>query len=338
MRSNLLEFTDKGIYCSIGKFYIDPWHPVDKAIITHAHSDHARRGSKYYLCHHFTKPLLKTRLGEDIVVESVNYLETVFINNVKVSFHPAGHIVGSAQIRLEYNGDIWVVSGDYKTEDDNVSTPFEVVKCNTFITESTFGMPVYQWQPQEKIFNEINSWWASNRGFKSSVIFAYSLGKAQRIIKNVDPTIGPIYVHGAIASMNDAMAPFINLTPTYKAAYQGKEEFFKSLIIAPPSALNSPWMKRFFPFSTAYASGWMALRGAKRRGAVDRGFTLSDHADWPSLNKVVAETGAETIYVTHGYKSAFSRWLRENGKKAYEVETLFEGEVAESLENLEGNY
>lgn len=330
MRSkNLLEFNDCGIYCPKGDFYIDPWKPVSRAIITHAHSDHAKYGNKYYLAHHLTAPILKYRLGPDILLETVEFGQETFMNGIKVSFHPAGHIVGSAQIRVEDNGEVWVVSGDYKTENDGISRALEVVKCHTFITESTFGLPVFKWQNQQEIYNDINNWWKTNveKG-KASILCGYALGKTQRIIKNLDPAIGPIFAHGAVQNINDVLIKAgINLPSTTLATSEiSKEVYKKSIIISVPSSLNSPWVKKFGPFSSALASGWMNLRGTKRRKAVDRGFVLSDHADWNGLNEVIHATSAERVLVTHGYKSSFARWLREKGINAQEVETLYEGE------------
>lgn len=337
MPVDLLKFTDKGIYCPHGRFYVDPWRPVDYAIITHGHSDHAYAGHKNYLCHTYTAPILKARLGSDINVQTLEYNQPIYINQLKVSLHPAGHIPGSAQVRIEDNGFVCVVSGDYKLEADNISTPMEIIKCNVFITESTFGLPVYQWKPQADVFSEINEWWKSNAGLRTCVIGAYSLGKAQRILKNLDHSIGPVYVHGAIDAMNKALSNHVPLPKYEKVTYQGKKEFFKSLVIAPPSALGSSWMRRFYPFTTAFASGWMALRGAKKRKATDRGFILSDHADWSGLNSAVKETGAETIFVTHGYKSAFCRWLQQEGLQAFEIETQFEGEATEEITDATEN-
>jgi putative mRNA 3-end processing factor len=332
---NLLEFNDCGIYCANGGFYIDPWKPVDKAVITHAHSDHARVGNKYYLTHRLSAPILKYRLGADINIQVVEFGEHIYINGVKISFHPAGHIVGSAQVRVECNGEIWVASGDYKLEDDGLSRAIEVVKCHSFITESTFGLPIYKWDHQSLIVDEINKWWKGNieKG-KTSVICGYALGKAQRIIQGLDAGLGPIYTHGAVENINEIIrASGVPLQKTIRVTPDtSKEAFKKAMVVAVPSALSSPWIRKFQPFSTALASGWMALRGAKRRKAVDRGFVLSDHADWESLNKVIEATGAEKVYVTHGYKSAYSRWLREKGIEAFEVETLYEGESLDTTE------
>ncbi len=332
----MIEFTKEGLYCPQANLYIDPWKPVDKAIITHAHSDHARVGMRHYLAHTLSEHVLRHRLGQDISLETLDYHQTIHINGVAISLHPAGHIIGSAQVRLAYKGEVWVVSGDYKLEDDHISTPFEAVPCHTFITESTFGLPIYHWKPQDMIINEINAWWRKNQEeAKCSVLSAYSLGKAQRIIGNIDAQTGPILVHGAIANIHDALqANGIRLPKVERITQQtSKDTIRQSLVVAPSSALNSPWIRKLRPLSTGIASGWMNIRGARRRRAADRGFVLSDHADWPGLNQAISATGAERVYVTHGYTASFSRWLREQGKESYEVETLYEGELSEINES-----
>ena len=320
----LLRFTDKGIYCPQGDFYIDPWRGVDKAVITHAHSDHARWGSKYYLAHVHSAPILKFRLGQDINVETIDYNQPVYINGVKVSLHPAGHIIGSAQVRVEHEGDVWVVSGDYKTEADGTCPAFEPVQCNTFISESTFGLPVYRWKKQEQIFNDMNNWWAKNaEEKKTSVVLAYSLGKSQRVLENLDKSIGSIYAHTAVFNVQQA---FINAgLPLYpvKQWTPAVPKGETSLIIAPSSALNSPWLNRFEPYVTGVCSGWMQVRGAQRRQNADAGFALSDHADWDGLLSAVKATGAQKVFITHGYQSVFSRYLNEAGIASDEVITEY---------------
>lgn len=328
----LLEFTKKGIYCPQADIFIDPWSSVERAVITHAHSDHARFGSKYYLAHKKSVPIMKYRLGKDINVEGIEYGVKTEINDVKISLHPAGHIPGSAQIRLEYKGEVAVVSGDYKLESDGLTEAFEPVRCNTFVTESTFGLPIYKWKSQLEIFNDINNWWRRNKeNGKASVICGYSLGKAQRILFNVDRTIGKIFGHGAVTMVNELMINDGMNLPSIERVTSAlsKRDFAGSLIIAPPSAIGNSWLKKFEPYSLGNASGWMNVRGAKRRQALDIGFALSDHADWDGLNKAVKETGAEKIYATHGYTSVFVKWLRENGYDAYELQTKFVGENAD---------
>jgi len=332
----LLEFTTNGIYCPQADVFIDPWGSVDKAIITHAHSDHARRGSRHYLAHKFSVPIMKYRLGNDIVTEGVEYGDKINLNGVNVSLHPAGHIPGSAQVRLEYNGEVAVVSGDYKLENDSLTEAFEPVRCNTFITESTFGLPVYKWKKQVEIFNDVNNWWKQNKEKgKVSVICGYALGKAQRILFNVDRSIGRIFGHGGVTNINELfIKEGIKIPDIEKVnASLNKKDYEGSLIIAPPSAIGTSWLRKFDPYSLGYASGWMNVRGAKRRQALDIGFALSDHADWNDLNRTVKETGAEKIYVTHGYTSVFVKWLRENNFDAYELETKFVGEEEDSIIN-----
>ncbi len=327
----LIEFTNKGLFCPIGDFYIDPWRPVNKAIVTHAHSDHAYWGHQKYLCHKASLPLLKLRLG-DIAVESVDWNESKSINGVKVSLHPAGHIIGSSQIRLEYNNEICVVSGDYKIENDGISGAFEPVKCNTFISESTFGLPIYNWKPQEEIFENIKQWLQDNKAAgKTSVLIAYSLGKAQRIMNCIKDMDGKIFVHGAIWNVHQVLLNAgYNLPVVERVNQDTPKEIFKgNIVIAPPSADNSPWMKRFAPYSVGVCSGWMQVRGNVRRRNADAGFALSDHADWQGLLNTVKATGAEKVFVTHGFQSAFSRYLNDNGIPAGEVKTEYGGEEEE---------
>ncbi|MEM9856148.1 MAG: ligase-associated DNA damage response exonuclease [Bacteroidota bacterium] len=327
----MLTFTNSGIYCPQADIFIDPWRPVKKALITHGHADHSRWGHEKYLCTHSAAPVIKYRLG-DISLASVEFAEVITINGVTISFHPAGHIIGSAQIRLEYKGEVWVVSGDYKIEEDGLTEPFESIKCHTMITESTFGLPVYKWAAQQEVFDSINAWWKANKEQgKATILTGYALGKAQRIIQNLDDSIGAIYTHGAIENVNEVIrSQGIALKPTIRVTNEiKKEDYSGSIIIATPSGVGSSWVKKFGNASIGSASGWMNLRGARRRRAVDRGFVLSDHADWPGLNTAIQESGAERVFVTHGYSNIFSKWLAEKGLEAGVVETQFEGELSE---------
>lgn len=337
---NLLQFTDKGIYCPQADVHLDPWQPVARALITHGHSDHARWGSQRYLCTHEAKSVIQYRLNTTSPIESVSYGEEVIINGVKFSFHPAGHILGSAQIRVEYQGEVWVFSGDYKLQTDGISAPFEPVRCHTFITESTFGLPVYKWKPSSEIFGEVNDWWRKNKEEgKVSVIAAYSLGKAQRVLNNLDISIGKIFLHGAIANVNNVIrAQGVRLNDTYLITKETtKKDWAGSLVMCPPSAVGSPWIRKFMPYSLGIASGWMSLRGTRRRRGADRGFALSDHADWEELNTAVKETGATRVFVTHGYSELFSQWLRDKGLDAHEIKTEYEGEALEKEEVTEND-
>lgn len=327
--SDLLRFTDKGIFCEQGNFYIDPWKPVDRAVLTHAHSDHARWGSKQYLAHHDSREVLKLRLGEDISLRTIAYNEEISVDGVKITLFPAGHIFGSAQVRVEYKGEIWVASGDYKTETDGFTVDFEPVPCHTFITESTFGLPVFNWRPQQEIMSEINQWWRENKAAgKTSIICAYALGKAQRVMSAIDTSIGDIYLHGAVANVNEALEKDGAILPdaTRVTKEINKDLYKGNLIITPLSGLGTSWVNKFSPYETAMVSGWMNIRGMKRRRAVQRGFVLSDHADWKGLNEAIAATGAERVFVTHGYQSVFARYLSELGYDAKEVVTEYEGE------------
>jgi putative mRNA 3-end processing factor len=329
----LLRSTERGLYCEAGDFHVDPWQPVERAVITHAHGDHARWGSRAYLCSREGERVLRTRLGPGASIRALGFGETLSIDGVRVSLHPAGHILGSAQVRVEHAGEVWVVSGDYKTEADPTCTPFEPVRCHTFVTESTFGLPIYRWRPDREVFAQIDAWWRANaENGRASLLFGYALGKAQRLLAGVDPSIGPIYVHGAVERLNaDYRDTGIALPATANPLAQPRGHGWGgALVVAPPSAAGTPWMRRFGNASTAFASGWMRVRGQRRRRAVDRGFVLSDHVDWPSLLSAVAATGAECVWVTHGYREPVVRWLREHGLQAQSVASRWEGESDES--------
>lgn len=319
----------EGMYCPPGDFFIDPWRPVDRAVITHAHADHARVGHAHYLAAAPAEGVLRSRLG-DIDLQTLPYGEPIEMNGVRVSLHPAGHVLGSAQVRIEHGGQVWVASGDYFVsgahDENSTCEAFEPVRCDCFITESTFGLPVYRWRPQREVFDEIDTWWRGNaEAGRASLLMAYSFGKAQRILAGVDAGIGPIVVHGAVETLNEAYrAAGVVLPPTHKVTdLADAADLKRALVIAPPSVQGSPWLKRFGEHSDAFASGWMQLRGARRRRAVDRGFVLSDHADWPGLQQAIAATGAERVIVTHGYEAVMVRWLQERGLQAGSFETEF---------------
>ncbi|MFO8145852.1 MAG: ligase-associated DNA damage response exonuclease [Bacteroidota bacterium] len=336
MNAPLLVFNENGIYCAQAGVYLDPWKPVDKAIISHGHADHSRWGHKKYITHHSNVPIIKHRLGE-IEVTGKAWNETFSINGVTFSLHPAGHIIGSSQIRVEYKGEVWVFSGDYKTEDDGVAVPYEVVKCNTFITECTFGLPAFKWLPHQQVITEINEWWQKNReDGRTSVLFGYSLGKAQRLLKHLDPSIGKIYTHGAIENMTEVVRPLIAMPPTNRITRETKKEELKgNMVLAPPSAHGTPWIKKMVPYVTASASGWMTFRGARRRRAIDKGFVMSDHCDWQGLLSSIKATGCEKVICTHGYTDILSRYLSEQGYDARTEETQYEGEMGDLESKVE---
>jgi putative mRNA 3-end processing factor len=317
---DLIVARPEGLYCPPGAFYIDPWQPVDAALITHAHSDHARAGHGRYLAAEAGAGILRSRLP-DIALQTVRYGERLTIGDTTVSLHPAGHVLGSAQIRVEHRGRVWVASGDYKLAPDPTCDAFEPVRCHTFITESTFGLPIYRWDPPHQLFDDIDSWWRRNASDgRASVLFCYTLGKAQRVLASVDAAIGPLFCHGAVQTLNDAYrAAAVTLPPTQRIqdiAPKDKAVFREALIVAPPSAQGTPWLRRVGDYSDAFASGWMRLRGTRRRRGVDRGFVLSDHADWPALQQAIDASGATRVIVTHGQVEPLVRWLRERGLEA----------------------
>lgn len=332
MSADLVVQRPEGLYCPPGDFYIDPWRPVARAVITHAHSDHARYGSAHYLAAAPAEGVLRSRLG-DIHLQPLAYGESVTHHGVKLSLHPAGHVLGSAQVRLEHGGQVWVASGDYKVAPDPTCAPFEPVRCDVFITESTFGLPIYRWSADDELFGGINSWWARNASqARASVLCCYSFGKAQRVLRGVDPSIGPIIVHGAVEPLNRAYrAAGVDLPATRLVTdVTDKADLRRCLVVCPPSAAASTWMRRFGDAQTAFASGWMQVRGNRRRGGYDRGFVLSDHADWPGLMGAIAATGAERVIVTHGSVPVMVRHLTEQGLRAEAFDTEYGDDPVEA--------
>ena len=332
MAADLIVQRPEGLYCPPGDFYIDPWRPVARAVITHAHSDHARMGHGHYLAAAPAEGVLRVRLGQ-IDLQTLPYGQAITHHGVTLSLHPAGHVLGSSQVRLEHGGQVWVASGDYKVAPDRTCDPFEPVACDVFITESTFGLPIYRWCPDEQIFADINGWWQRNADAgKASVLACYSFGKAQRILSGVDASIGSIIVHGAVEPLNRAYrAAGVQLPATRLVTeVTDKADLRRALVICPPSAAGSPWVRRFGDTSTAFASGWMQLRGARRRGGYDRGFVLSDHADWPGLMGAISATGAQRVIVTHGSIPVMVRYLGEQGLQAESFETEYGGDAVEA--------
>jgi len=324
-----LTLTDKGLYCPAGGFYIDPWKPVERAVITHAHADHARPGSDRYLCAAPGKAVLAHRMQKHASIDTLGDDETLRIGGATVSLHPAGHLLGSAQVCVEVDGHRTVVAGDYKVEADPTCAAFEVVRCDEFITECTFALPIYRWRPAEQVHAAINTWWRANaEEGRNSVVFVYALGKAQRVLAGLDASIGPILLHGAVDGMTGVYrASGVELPPTeYASPAACKRHKGGALVLAPPSANGTAWMKKLRPCSTALASGWMAVRGRRRFRAVDRGFVLSDHADWPGLLDTIEATGASRIGCAHGYTDALARYLAEQGLDSYTLSTRFENE------------
>ena len=322
--NELLRTTELGLFCPVGDFYVDPQRPVDRAVVTHAHTDHARWGCKNYLAAAPSEHLLRMRMNDDAEFQFLNYGESISIHGVDVSFHPAGHMLGSAQVRLEHRGKVAVVTGDYKLGTDPTCESWQPVKCHLLVTESTFGLPVYRWQPEQVIVDSINDWWRATRDEgKCCVLYGYAVGKSQRLLAGLDPSIGPIYTHGAVEKGNDAYRKTGVELPetTYVGSIEGKHDWSGAMVIAVPSAHGSPWMRKFGSVRTAMASGWMAVRGARRRRSVDRGFIVSDHVDWPSLMNAVDLCDPETVWVTHGYSATVARYLQENGRDALAIDS-----------------
>jgi putative mRNA 3-end processing factor len=327
---SLVTVNKEGLYCKAGDFFIDPWRPVDTALITHAHSDHARAGSSHYFATAVSEGILKKRLGNRIDLKGVAYGERLKLGNVWVSFHSAGHVLGSAQVRIEHKDEVWVISGDYKRGDDPTCDPFEVVPCDVFISEATFGLPIYHWDTGTQTCQRIYEWWQSDQS-RPSILFCYAFGKAQRVLSEL-MQFGdrPVYVHGAIQTLNDIYRQVgVKMVETISTSDVPRTHKYQGdLILAPPSGHRSSWMKRFKSPQTAFASGWMSVRGARRRRGYERGFVLSDHADWVGLVNTILETGAKTAYITHGQSDVLSRYLSEcHGVNAMPLKTLFEGEA-----------
>jgi putative mRNA 3-end processing factor len=318
--------TDRGLYCPQGDFYIDPWQDVQTAVITHAHGDHLRHGSARYILARPGAPIARHRLGSGHTVTEVDYGARLRLGKTQVSLHPAGHILGSAQVRIEHEGTVWVVSGDYKRQPDPTCASFEQLQCDVFISEATFALPVYRWSPTPGVVEEIVRWWHSNRDRGvASLLFCYALGKAQRVLAELTAfTSEAVYLHGAVDSLTRLYRQSgVEMVPTLAATTEKKTDYRGALIIAPPSAAGTPWTRRFGEHSSGFCSGWMRVRGDRRRRGYDRGFVISDHADWPALLDTCLATGAKRVLLTHGHSDALTRYLNERGVNAAALATAF---------------
>jgi putative mRNA 3-end processing factor len=295
---------------------------VDHAVVTHAHSDHARRGSKNYYCTNSGESLLRARIGKNISATSFHFGTQFKLGEVTLSFHPAGHILGSAQVRIEHHGHVWVASGDYKRDADPTCEPFETVTCDVFITEATFGTPAYQWNKEADLGQEIFDWWNENaKKNLNSVLFAYSLGKAQRVLGLLAKHAKrAVICHSAATPLNDCYRQQgVHLAPTkcmsevsLSQKYQGE------LFLLPQAFLKSSESHILGDnYQTAFASGWMAKSGSRFNSSYDKGFLLSDHADWNDLVRTVQESKAKKVYVQHRGQGALVKHLNHLGIKAY---------------------
>jgi putative mRNA 3-end processing factor len=327
----MLTETPAGLFCPAGGFHIDPWQPVPRAVITHAHGDHARPGSEAYLCTASCAQLLRRRFGSETSIQAAEYGEVIQLDSVALSFHPAGHVLGSAQVRLESADGVWVISGDYKRAADSTCDGFEPLRCDTFITESTFALPIYRWDPTDRIVEDIMAWWSDNAAAgRSSVLFCYTIGKTQRVLAELARlTDRTVFVHGMMLPMIEAYREAgIAMLPVASATERPRGfSFAGELILAPLPARGTPWMRRLGDVSDGFASGLMRVRGVRRQRAFDRGFVLSDHADWPALLGTIAETGAARVLTTHGHAEPLARYLREMGQDAGVIRTAWEGEL-----------
>jgi len=329
MADALVVSTDSGLYCPAGDFHIDPWRPVPRALITHAHGDHLRAGSAAYWYAACGEGLVRTRLPGDFAGTAVAYGEPLDFGRARVSFHPAGHILGSAQIRIEADGAVWIVSGDYKRDPDPTCEPFEVLPCDVFISEATFALPVYRWEPTASVIAEIRRWWQANRERgQATVLYCYALGKAQRLLAELAPFVTePVFLHGAMQGLTDAYRDAgVALAPTAPALAASRGDFAGSLVLAPPSAGGSTWTRRLGDHAAGFCSGWMRIRGNRRRRGYDRGFVLSDHADWPSLLRTFAEVDPRRVLLTHGQTDTLTRYLNESGRPAASLRTDYGAE------------
>ncbi len=330
----MLTETRSGLFCEAGGFHVDPWAPAERAVITHAHGDHARPGSASYLCAEPCAPLLRRRFGSEVRIETLPYGDRLRIGSVELSFHPAGHVLGSAQIRIAGPDGVWVIAGDYKRVEDPTCAPFEPLKCDVFITESTFGLPIYRWDPTATIIDDITKWWTRNgEAGKTSVLFCYTIGKAQRLLSELARvTDRTVLVHGMMIGMIDVYrAAGIPMLPVRVVTERPRgTSFAGELVLAPLSARGTPWMRRLGDLSDAFASGLMRVRGVRRQRAYDRGFVLSDHADWPAVLATIADTGAPRVLTTHGHAGPLARHLSESGLDADVIRTAWEDEMGEA--------
>ncbi|HEU4601281.1 MAG TPA: ligase-associated DNA damage response exonuclease [Steroidobacteraceae bacterium] len=326
----LIITTENGLYCPAGDFYIDPWRPVPKAVLTHAHGDHARAGSAHYFAEASSEGVLRQRLGMELPLTAVRYGERFQLGSTTISLHSAGHVLGSAQIRIEGESEVWVVTGDYKRAADPTCMPFEPITCDVLISEATFALPCYRWPDTQSVVRDIWRWWQGNRELgRASVLFCYAFGKAQRVLSELMMhTDEAVYAHGAVLPLIEQYRNAgVQMLPTEPVIRDKKAEYRGALVIAPPSASGTPWMRRFGNASTGFCSGWMRIRGARRRRGYDRGFVLSDHADWPALIQTIEESRAKKILLTHGYSDALVRYLRERGTDAASLRTSFGDEA-----------
>jgi putative mRNA 3-end processing factor len=302
-RLPLVTATQRGLYCPPGDFYIDPAKPVQTAVVTHAHGDHLRAGSARILLAAPGLGVARKRLDDARNVVAMEYGAPFKLGPVTLSLHPAGHILGSAQVRLEHDGQVWVVSGDYKRQPDPTCAPFEPLRCDVFVSETTFGQPHFVWPDTAAVVGNIVRWWQINRERgRNSVLFCYALGKAQRVLAELlRHTHEPVHVHGEIGGLVEVYrAAGIDMVPTIPVTATSAAQLRGALIMATPTMSRSAWLRRLGTGTRAFCSGWMLLEGESQRRGYDMGFVVSDHADWPALVRTCQDSGAARILLMHG--------------------------------------
>jgi putative mRNA 3-end processing factor len=330
---DLLVPTPAGLCCPRGGFHVDPVRPVDKAVITHAHSDHARAGHGAVLATQATLDFMRLRYGEGFAgtTQAIGYGEPIGLDGVTLTLHPAGHVRGSAQVAVAANGLRMVASGDYKDAADPTCQPFELVCCDVFITEATFGLPVFHHGDASA---EIGKLLRSVALFpeRAHLVGAYSLGKAQRVIALIRAAgyADPIYLHGALETITRYYANTIDLGDLRNVRGTPKSELAGAIALCPPSALKDLWTRRFPDPLTSFASGWMRVRARARQHGVELPLVISDHADWDGLCATIVATGASEIWVTHGAEEALVHWCATRGLAARPLHIVGYGDEDEA--------
>ena len=323
-RQNLISQKSQGLYCESANIWIDPYKSVEKAIITHAHSDHFTNGCREYICSIETGLLLKKRFGNNINLKTVEYDKKFLINGINFSLHPSGHILGSSQIKIMTDSETWLITSDFKRQKDKTCKSYERLKTDFLICESTFGLPIFNWESTNKIIDKITKW-VNQSEDSTSILFCYSLGKAQRLLSELNrQNFKNIYVHKSINNINTI---YKNLGIELEEAkiFDNNLEINNlkdCLLLLPPSLNNQNFLKKFKRFQTGFASGWMSIRALKKRSGFDKGFTISDHADWNGLIKTIKESEAKRVFLNHGDGESLANFLRD--KEGLDIKQLNE--------------
>ena len=317
---DLIKYTSSGLYCELADLWIDPNKPVKRAIITHAHMDHFTFGCEEYISTYETAIILKERIGKGINIKTYDFCEDFKINGINFSLHPSGHILGSSQIKLTLADEKWLITGDFKRQRDETCKEYEKVKTDFIISESTFGLPIFKWDEPQNTATDITKWVNSSQE-KTSILFCYSLGKAQRLLNEISKTNfkNKIYTHSTIHKMNNCYKKLgVEVIDTRKFDQKKNNEDLKgSLILLPPSLNKNSFIKNFKEIQTGFASGWMSIRARRKRSGYDKGFAISDHADWEAILNTIKESKAKNVFFHHGDSEALNRYL--NADKSINV-------------------